>query len=207
VGERARAAWQRAGLRGLFFGACAVTCYRRLLLLDRPLASPPARIEAPRGVEVLVLGTSDAAAYAGFREEQGAGEFLRRVAAGATCFVAVHGGRVVGTTWARPGGGPAAYLGREIRLGEGDVYLFDTFVLPEWRGRRVAPAIAAAQIAFYRPKGVRRLVSTVLPENGTSLRARARTGFAVYGVTGYVGVGSWRWHFERRFRARMELST
>ncbi len=111
---------------------------------------------------------------------------------------------MVGATWARPGGGPAPYLGRELRFADDDVYLFDTLIVPELRGRRLAPAIALAQLAFYREAGFRRLVCTVLPENATSLRARRRTGFLVYGVTGYVALGPLCFPFERRFAERRE---
>lgn len=198
---RARAAWRRAGVRGLWFGACADLAYRRLLLLERPLDAPPPVLEVPP-LEIVRL--DDEPDYRSFRPETPDGEFRARRAAGGVCFAALVEGRVVGATWARVGGGPAPYLGRELRFTDGDVYLFDTLIVPELRGRRIAPAIALAQIAFYRAAGFRRLVCTVLPENATSLRARRRTGFVVYGVAGSVALGPLCFPFERHFADRRE---
>jgi L-amino acid N-acyltransferase YncA len=149
-----------------------------------------------------VVELDDAHAYRRLRPEQPPEEFARRRAAGALCFAAVEGGRVVGATWAQRGGGWCAYLEREVVLRDDEVYLFDTLVDPRRRGARIAPAIALAQIDVLRVRGVVRLVATVLPENRASLRARARSGFRICGRMGWIGVGPLRRHFAVACAAR-----
>lgn len=194
--DRTRRAFRSGGTRAVWFGALGATVYRRLLVLDRTLdgralASPDA------GVRVDLLGAGDAGAYRELRPDQSHLDFSSRIASGELCFAAFAGARVVGATWARRGGGRCDYLDRELELPDDDVYLSDTYVAPAWRGRGIAPAIAAAQIAYFEERGARRAIAAVLPENRASLRSRAKSGFTVVGAIGWVGVGDLRWQFER----------
>jgi len=203
LGARVAQAYASGGVRNLWFSALGRVVYRRLLVLERRLdehATAPPEREAGAGVRVVEL--DDAHAYRRLRPEQPLGEFVRRRAAGALCFAALDGDRVVGATWAQRGGGWCAYLEREIRLADDEVYLFDTLVDPRHRGARIAPAIALAQVGALRRRGVVRLVATVLPENRASLRARARSGFRLCGRIGWVGVGPLRRPFFLRRAAR-----
>lgn len=195
LGARVRTAYAGGGVRALWFGALGVAFYRRLLVLERRLdAAAP---DPPGDAALRVVLLDDAHAYRTLRPDQPLEEFTRRRAAGGLCFAALLDDRVVGATWARPGGGWCAYLERAVRLRDDEVYLFDTMVTPALRGRRIAPGIALAQIRAFRARGLRRIVATVLPENRASLRARARSGFVVCGDIGWVGVGRRRRNFAR----------
>jgi len=199
LASRVRASYADAGFRGVWFGALGATCYRRLLVLERRLgAVPPGPADE---IAVRIVELDDAHAYRALRPELPADEFVRRRASGAVCFAALAEGRVVGATWAQVGGGWCAYLERAIALRDDEAYLFDTLVDPSLRGRRIAPAIARAQMRALAGRGVGRLVATVLPENRASLRARARSGFVVCGRVGWFGIGRHRHHFARGLAA------
>lgn len=200
--DRVAQAYAGSGARGLWFGALGRVAYRRLLVLERRLDDDRAEPRQPGGGALRVVELHDAHAYRRLRPDQPVEEFARRRAAGALCFAAVDGDRVVGATWAQRGGGWCAYLEREIGLPDDEVYLFDTLVDACRRGARIAPAIALAQVDALRARGVVRLVATVLPENRASLRARARSGFRICGRMGWVGVGRWRRHFSVACAAR-----
>lgn len=206
LAARVAQAYAGGGVRNVWFSALGCVVYRRLHVLERRIDDAAALASPPPGADVRVVELDDAHAYRHLRPEQPLGEFVRRRAAGALCFAAVDGDRVVGATWAQRGGGWCAYLGREIRLADDEVYLFDTLVDPRRRGTRIAPAIALAQVEALGRRGVVRLVATVLPENRASLRARARSGFRVCGRIGWVGLGGWRRHFSLRRGARPILA-
>lgn len=193
VRDGARRAFASGGLRGVWLGVLGTAVYRRLLVLERRLEQPPPDVGDGPALRVIVL--EDEVAYRALRPDQNPEQFARRRAEGAVCFAAVAGDRVVGATWARPGGGWCDYLERPVQLPDDEVYLFDTMVAPAWRGRRVAACIASDQIRWYGERGMSRLVAVVLPENAASRRARARTGFVVCGRIGWVGLGHRRRHF------------
>lgn len=187
-------------MRAVWFGILGATVYRRLLVLERRLDTPAPDVGASHTLRVILL--DDEQRYHELRPDQPRGELAQRRASGALCFAAVENERVLGATWARSGGGPCAYLDLDVQVAPDEIYLFDTFVLPSQRGRRVAPAIAAAQIDYFRTHGARRIISTVLPENAASLRARARSGYVVCGWTGWIRLGSRRWTLGRGLRRR-----
>lgn len=167
-------------------------------MLERALDEPPPRLERSIATEVGLV--EDAPLYRTLRPDTSEDAFRARVATGALCFGAHVSGRLTSVTWARAGGGRISYLDRNLVLSPGDVYLFDTFTRADQRGARLAPAAAAAQIEHFRGAGKERITALVLPENRASLRARARTGFRVSGVIGWIGLGDRRWHFQRPSR-------
>jgi len=193
VRDGTRRAFASGGLRGVWLGVLSTGVYRRLLVLERRLEQPPPDFGDEPPVRVILL--EDEVAYRALRPDQKPDLFARRRAAGAVCFAAAAGDRVVGATWAAPGGGWCDYLEYRVQLPDDEVYLFDTMVAPGWRGRRVAARIASAQIRCYGERGMSRLVAMVLPENVASRRARARSGFVVCGRIGWVGLGHRRRYF------------
>jgi len=201
--QRARRALREGGTRALVFGALAETVYRRLLVLERRLLAPAPAIDAD-GVDVVLL--QDADAYRRLRPDTPPQELARRWSAGDLCFAALRDDAVIGATWARMGSSRIAYLDLVLSLDDDEVYLSDSYVLPAMRGRRVAPAIAAAQIRHYRERGARRMIATVLPENRASLRARSRTGYEACGVVGWFALAGRRWPFRREFASPRSLA-
>jgi len=87
------------------------------------------------------------------------------------CFAAVAGDRVVGATWAAPGGAWCDYLEHLVQLPDDEVYLFDTMVAPGWRGQRVAARIASAQIRCYGERDI----ATAIPFNVRNVRDVVRS--------------------------------
>jgi RimJ/RimL family protein N-acetyltransferase len=111
--------------------------------------------------------------------------------------VARHQGRIVSARWATANPIWIDYLSCEFRLAAGEVYSYDLFTRPDFRGHTVSPVTSAAMLRYFRTAGYRRAVGTVLPENHPSLRAIAKTGYRPYGLIGYVKIGPWKWHFSR----------
>jgi len=195
--ERASEVLRQEGVRSLWFKLLGETVYRRLLLLERPLQEPIPTVTARVPVEISLLQKSEIAEYREFRAETHVSEVQARLDAGHWCFVARHQGRIVSARWATTDGVWIDYLSCELRLAVGEVYPYDLFTRPDFRGQSVSPVTSAEMLRYFRTAGYRRMVTTVLPENQPSLRAVAKTGYRPYGLIGYVKIGPWKRHFYR----------
>jgi len=206
VGERSRfgVALARAGevlrqegVRSLWFKILGDTVYRRLLLVERPLQGPIPAVTARIPVEISLLQETQVAEYLAFRPEADEAEVRCQLDAGDWCFVARHHGQIVAARWATANRIWIDYLSCEFQLAAAEIYSYDLFTQPEFRGHAVAPVISAEMLRYFRTAGYRRLVAAISPENDPSLRAVAKTGYRPYGLIGYVKIGPWKRHFRR----------
>jgi GNAT superfamily N-acetyltransferase len=83
----------------------------------------------------------------------------------------------------------------DFELGNGEIYLFDAFTLPEHRGLRIQAAIFAHVRDRYLAKGFERALSLTGPENRGTIRSRERLGFRRAGGIARVKLGPWCWRF------------
>jgi len=182
----------------LWFAALSsARIYRRLLLLARLLSPSAPDIAAPSPIRIAVLAYEDIDAYLAFRPEESGAEIRSRFSRGHLCFAAWHEGQIVHAAWGATHRAPIDYLSREIELGSDEVFVFDAFTATASRGRNLSPLRALAMGHHYRDRGFRRVLTAVLPENRTGLGTLEKIGTQPVGLIGYIGVGSWRWHFCR----------
>jgi SAM-dependent methyltransferase/RimJ/RimL family protein N-acetyltransferase len=182
----------KEGLRGLGVRLLARTGYRRLVVMHLSLgASMP---EATPGLLVVVelLRESDVEEYLRFRPRADSFEVRFRMASGARCFVARHQGRIVHAGWAAADKAWIDYLGCGMPLAEGDIYQFDSYTAPGFRGRGIARARVAAMARYLHREGYRRLVACVLPENANAVGPLEPLGYRAVGRIGVIRLGRWR---------------
>jgi RimJ/RimL family protein N-acetyltransferase len=185
------------GPPGLWFGALATTVYRRLAVLELPLEAALPEVGSSLDVEVVELGEGGLAEYLRFRPDLDVADVRRRFADGHRCFMALHEGRPIHSTWAARGRLPSKYLGRDIPLAATESASFGTFTSPEARGRGVGALVRAMQANALRDDGCRRFLSLVLPENPAALRMNEKLGYRRIGTIGYLGLGPRRRYFCR----------
>jgi L-amino acid N-acyltransferase YncA len=109
---------------------------------------------------------------------------------------------MVAASWAAARRAWNFYLACEIRLQDGEVYVYDSFTRPDLRGQAVSPAIRAEMVRYFRAAGYRRMILGTVPENASNLQVARKTGFHPVGVIGYVKIGPWRWDFYRTNKNR-----
>jgi RimJ/RimL family protein N-acetyltransferase len=78
-----------------------------------------------------------------------------------------------------------------------EIYLYDAYTVPEWRGRRLFPAMLSALTARARAQGKRRALIFVLASNLASARAIEHAGFERFQVVSRVEVWGARWLWRR----------
>ena len=185
------------GLRTLWFKVLGETVYRRMTLVELALEPPP----PPREAELeLTFGFVDASAgpLPTSRSDLTPAEIEGRFNRGDRCFVARHDGHVVSARWITDGRAWVEYLGRDLELDEDEVYLYETYTAPEYRGLAVSAAAGTRLAGALAAEGRRRIVGGVVPENSAALRTAAKTGFKEAGRAGFVRLGPWRHDFTRR---------
>jgi RimJ/RimL family protein N-acetyltransferase len=178
----------------------AARIYRRLVVIERPLSEPLQDISVDVPVRVRVLTGSEVSAYMTLRPDQNVTEVRRRLDEGQRCFAVWHESEIIHASWAVERRATVDYLSAEFALAPDEVYAYGGFTALAFRGRGASAARILAMAAYFRDRGCRRLLSTVLPENGSSFRAWARVGYRRVGLIGFVGLGPWRHAFYRTER-------
>lgn len=195
VARRALIVLRDEGLASFGFKAASALGYRRLLLLERSLMGAPPQLACGLALGIELLAPGDADDYLRFRPGAARERVLDRLRSGQVCFVARHEGSVVSACWATTEAAWSDYLACVIPVEAGEVFMFDAFTHPAYRGRGIAPALCAQQLNHYCQAGLGRATRAVLPENAPALRAHAKAGFRPYAMIGMLRVGPWRRRF------------
>lgn len=195
AGRRAVAIVRYTGLPGLWFAVLGELCYRRLaireIMLDQKFPEPSAAIPVSFGL----IDASQVDEYTAFRVGADPGSIGRRFERGDKCFVARDNGRIVSARWSATGSAQCDYLSRVVPLADDEVYIYDAFTLPEYRGRKIFPALTSEMHRYYKKEGKRRSLCFTAPENLPAMLAD--TGYRRIGMIGYVGLGPLRRPFTR----------
>jgi GNAT superfamily N-acetyltransferase len=181
-----------------FAGLAFLGIYRRLVLLERPVSPAVPRIQTRTSMRVNLLGPDELTAYLAFRPDQSGEGIRRRLKEGHVCFAVWHEARIVHAAWVAVGRAPIEYLARDLSLGPDEVFVFDAFTAPAFRGHGASPLRALAVGQHFGVRGYRRVLTAVHPENRTGFRPLEKVGSRRVGIVGYAGIGPWRWHFCRR---------
>jgi len=199
--QRAVGVLQTEGLRSLWFKALGETVYRRAVVLERSLDEATPQVAARLPVAFGRLQETEVDEYAAFRPETDPAEVRRRLQAGQMCFVARHEGKIIHACWVATGRARIDYLAREIALAPDEVYPYESFTAPAYRGQNVAAARSAYMQPVLRQAGYHRAVAVVVPENQVAFRPIEKAGYRRVGVLRTVWLGPWRRDFGRLGRA------
>jgi GNAT superfamily N-acetyltransferase len=195
--QQGRQVLRDEGVQSLWFKILGQTVYRRVVLmecrLDQPLGHETARLP----VVIDRLRRSEIHEYATFRPDADPSETHRRLEAGHLCFVARHEGQIVHACWAATGRAWVDYLACEIPLAGDEVYQYDSFTAPAFRGHNLAAARVIEAARYFRHASYRRLIAVVVPGNASAFRPLEKAGYRPFGLIGSVRIGRWRRNFCR----------
>lgn len=102
-----------------------------------------------------------------------------RLRDGQACAIAHHEGEVVAYCWLASTPVWVGEIGHAVVPGPEDVYLYDAFTMPGWRGRGLFPAMISRLLALARSQGRKRALIFVGAGNRASRRAIERAGFEI----------------------------
>ena len=180
----------RSGTKGLLrvTGAKVLTSfYRRMLFMSYPLDGAEIPVyNANVTVQFDQLKPDELDAYLRFRPDSDRGEVARRLAAGYRCFVCWHEGEIVEACWSATSDIYVGYMRRYLRVPAGDVYSFDSYTDPRFRGHGVYMARNSYQARLNRAEGLKRSIALVAYENYAAWLILSRSGLKTLGAFHYV---------------------
>lgn len=190
--RHARDILQTEGLHSLWWKVLDATIYRRTVLIERSLECPVAEIPTRTSVVVDLLNESDIEDYLELRMHTDPSRLRRRMAEGQWCFAARHEGRLIGVVWATNNPQRLSALAWTPPLRPGELYVYDLFVTPDARGRRVASKLTSAMLQYFQIAGYTRIVAAVLLQQRGVMRLYQQLGFGVYGRMSCLKIGPWK---------------
>lgn len=153
--------------------------FAKLCLYERWLEAPVPPGTLPPAVELVVVQTPAEAREAGGPWQPDA---FQRLGDGQVCVVALHGRDVIAYCWLSRGPVLVAEIDRLVAPGSDEVYLYDAFTIPAWRGRGLFWAMLLRLLAFAQARDWRRALIFARASNRASRRAIERSGFELFRV-------------------------
>lgn len=147
-----------------------------LRLYERRLDAPAVPGPLPPGVELAVWDSPTATDGPAGRWHP---EAEQRLLEGQVCAVARHETDVVAYCWLASTPVRVAEIGHVVVPGLEDVYLYDAFTVPAWRGRGLFSTLLRHLLAFAHARGRKRALIFALARNRASRRAIERAGFEI----------------------------
>jgi GNAT superfamily N-acetyltransferase len=173
------------------------TFYRRMILMVRPLDATIPSFSPRLPVTFEILTERDLPAYERFRPGQGVTSMQGCLARGDKCFAAYHEGRIVHAVQVATGQVYVPYLRRRLILQPGDLYSYDSFTLPGYRGYGLAPARAVHVMRYYQQEGYQRMVCLIAGENKAGRHVMQKLGYQSLGLYSYLRIGPWQRHCQQ----------
>ncbi len=144
-----------------------------MLDLDEPTPAVFPRIETEFGLAEASL----APALAALSGTEGETEFAGRFGAGRRCYTARVAGEIAAYGWVSFDDEQIGELNLRIRLLPGEVYIWDCFTAPQYRGKHLYSALLAHILNELRLEGWRRAWIGADLDNLASQKGIARAGF------------------------------
>lgn len=152
-----------------------------MLALECPLATASTGPVTP-AKQVRLLNAADAEDFVVFRQGPDADLFLNRIGRDRVCYAAICDGRIASVSWVALERATLWRLNGDFDLGGDEIYVYDSYTHPDFRGRRLQASIFEAIRDDFAANGYRRALTFVVPENIANLRSRARVGFSACGM-------------------------
>jgi len=157
----------------------------------RRLDAPIERVVPRLDVRVTTLTPDDVEQYLQFHSNLSREAYLNRMRQMQVCFaVRDPAGALASVTWTAVEKVWIDFVEREVALQEGEVYLYDSYTAPAFRGKRLQPYLCEYILSHSRDIGYRQAIVIVAPENRSNIASRKRSGFV---RTGWIFSVRTRW--------------
>jgi GNAT superfamily N-acetyltransferase len=124
-------------------------------------------------------------------------EVAERLREGDAAMIAYHDNEVIGCCWAAFRRNVPLPLNTVWHIGPGEAVLYNSFVLPKWRGKRVHQSLDMAACADMREHGIRRVLGSMSALNPQTLSLAKRSGkqFVMKLFLVHVPLLGWTWRY------------
>jgi GNAT superfamily N-acetyltransferase len=157
-----------------------------LLMYERRLDRPAPPVVLPEGVDLIMADRFLATGPVADAWHPDATERLRE---GQICAIARHGTDIVAYCWAAGSPVWVGEIGRAVVPARDDVYFYDAFTVPDWRGRGLFSAMLSHLVTVAAGRGRKRGLIFVEARNAASRRVIEKTGFQLVHTVSCVELG------------------
>jgi GNAT superfamily N-acetyltransferase len=167
----------------------------RVMVLENSLAGPLAMLPAEPGLVIRPMDESDLKKFRepeSFLKERRIADFAARLKSGRRGFVALAEGRACGYGWLSRQAEIDARCGIEVSPGEDEGYIYDGFMFPAFRRRRIYARLLLARLGWLQREDCQRAYSIVFSDNTPALNAHWQVGFRLYGQMSYSKIFNFR---------------
>ncbi len=173
------------------------TFYRRMILFVYPLDGSIPVLRSRVSVNTVILTERDLDAYHRFRPDQSVKEIKSRLARGDRCFTYWHEGQIVDAGWVATGRVYIPYLRRYLVLAQGDIYNYDAYTLPAYRGLGMYMARNSYVARYNQKEGYSRSLALVAVENKAPRVILSRSGLRPIGLYSCLRFGPWQLEWQQ----------
>jgi len=133
-----------------------------------------------------MLQPNDIDAYLRFRRNTQRSTVEQRMLHGDRCYVTWYQKEIVDACWTATGMIYVPYIKRYLRIPPGDVYSFDSYTAPEFRGRGIYMARNSYTARLHQSQGLSRSIALVAFENYSAWLILTRSGLETLGAYHYL---------------------
>lgn len=151
--------------------------WRTGIIVERSLEKPIEEIETRISAIIRQATINDLDTLKGIVNDSKLELFKKRFKKGRICFIALDGERVCSFAWVSFENEYENDCRMEIKLHEGEGYIFDSYTVPEYRGSGFQTALISKRLAYLKDQGFRRAVAFVWDDNIPSLKACRSVSF------------------------------
>jgi len=173
------------------------TFYRNVIVFDRSINDTSPDFQPHLPVEIKILTEKDLPAYYTFRPNQCMNEIRKRLDREDKCFMVLHEGRMVHSSWVAREKVYVPYLRCNLILKPGEFYIYDNYTLPEYRNQGLAQTRSVYICKYYQGLGYHRAIQIVAVENETGLGMSKALGYQPIGLYGCIRIGPWQWDWQQ----------
>ena len=167
----------------------AAGLYRKLLVVGGWNAMMPERAQID--LRCGELDRSRIAEYLQLRRDSSQEIIEQRFDRKEACLVAYHQDEIVGACWCATYSAWIDYLEAELHLAEDTVYAYDSWVRPDFRGKRVADGMRRFRMHWIDQSGFKRAFGLIWPQNKNSMQRSRRMSRNEVGEIVRHKVGPW----------------
>ncbi len=175
------------------------TFYRRCLCGYRSLHEAVPTLQSQLPVTLGLLTEQHLSAYRAFRPDQDPRELHDRLARGHRCFATWYRGDLVDVSWVATERAHFPYLRCTLVFGPRDIYVYDSYSHPAYRGRGLYMAKATHIMRQAGIEGYERLVALIAIENKPARVVTKRLGIRFVGQYCCLRFGPWQWLWHESF--------
>jgi len=184
------------GLRKLLWVAPQWLLRQEYLVLVKDLHSPLPEIPARESLRWTDFTEAHIDRVLAINPALSEAEIRRRLREGQECLLAWIGESLVHYRWDATASPYLPYLGKTLRLFQGDIFAPDIFTHPTFRGRGIQTASSIVALHRARDSGLSRFITMPAWWNAPSLRVNfEKTGRRLAGTVGFWNAGLRRYYF------------